>query len=1437
MIERTFEDVPEGELKEADQQAFLVSLGWPSGTTWQDLLRSRRVLLISEAGAGKTHECGERAQLLRCAGEPAFYVELSSLATGNLRDQLDDEEEARLDAWLASQSDVATFFLDSIDELRLSTGSFEQALKRLKKVIAGHLSRARIVITTRPIPFDEQLVRQLLPVPPTPSTKANEETFAKIAMGVERQQPAEDEDDAPPPDWRTVALMPLTDTQIAEFAKSQGVEDAHALLEDLKRRNAQEFARRPQDLIELCADWREHKRVRTHRDQVATNVRVKLQPSDERLEPTDLSVDKATEGASRLALAMLVTRRMTIRHSAASDKIQDEVPLDPAIILSDWGSDERKALLERPLFGFASYGRVRFHHRSVAEYLAAERLRTLRKQGMPFTALKRLLFAQTRRKTIVRPSMRPVAGWSALAEDGVFEMLRDHEPSVLVDEGDPESLSQSQRNQVLRAFVKRHGEGGWRGMTVPHIQVHRFASPGLGVELANLWHAGIENHEVRQILLSLIAAGPIADCADIAYDVARDAHAALAERIIAIDAMVAIGDRRIGDIAADLAAADAAWPDAIARSTVLRLFPEHLSVDGLCQTLAWVKEPNRDAGELGWHLPRLIANSEVDAVSLEALRDGLVEVLREGLRWRDEWPHVVCDRPHLAGVLAAICVKGLDEHKTDPWLQASVLALRLQDLQSGNNEPYQALRQQLANLTADENERFFWAEDFLVQSLHPTTDPWQRYAEVVLHEGSLELRADRDLDWIRQSLGDKTRTQDDRAMLLQAGISLSPDREHWREHLAHLKRLVSDRPDLVATIDDRLKPPKLDEESARWERRHAARQAQHERRDAENKATWIRFWRQVADDPDGMFSSERRLNTARNLWTAMRHVGDDSRVSGWNRRFIEEHFGKDTANRLRLALMQIWRGDQPTLPSERPEHERNTYLVRWQLGLAALYAEAESPSWAVELTEDLAALASRYALIELNGLPTWIEHLIAAHPGAVDSILGEELTWELEQSASSHGRSILLQDTAYAPTLVARQLLPRLRDWLEATGADTVEPGEFEGVAQRLRQVVDIILAHGDEDARTHLLALARRRLEENPPDALALVWLPTIMCIDAELGVAALEHRIREVDPGPRTEAVRWFGVLFGDLDSDINLKTPTFTPQLLLRLLRLAYWHVRPDDDTERDGTSHGIRHYAERARNRIVSALLDTKGADGYSAKLEMADEPACAHFRDRILAVAQELWAEEIDSTPLDEKQAVELDRHGETPPSTDEQMFAIMNDRLSDIDELLLRDTSPRETWATITDEKLLRREIARELRNAARRLYTVDQEAVTADEKETDIRLRSVVSDHEAVIELKRAEAWSARELREGIHDQLVERYMRARNAASGCLLVSIAKPDRQWKHPDDDTLVSFPALESLLRAETQRVVDSMHGQVSLSVHVLDLRSKVPKEQVPKEQA
>lgn len=1431
MIERTFRDIPEGKVSEADQQSFLVSLGWSRGATWDDLLESKRILIISEAGAGKTYECRTKAERLWNAGEPAFFVELAALAKEELRGQMNTEEEARLDAWLSSKSDVATFFLDSLDELKLTLGSFELALKRLKKCIGNQLHRARVVITTRPIPFDERLVRKILPVPPDYSSEPREEAFAKIAMRDHLQQ-QDDNDIDPSPTWRTVALMPLSDEQIVEFSRNQGVDEPDLLLEDLKNRNAQEFARRPQDLIELCADWREHKLIRTHRDQVATNIRVKLLPRNNRDEPAELSINKAIEGASRLALAMHMTRRLTIRHSAEADVVYGEAALSPEIILSDWNLNERKALLERPLFGFASYGRVRFHHRSVAEYLAAERLMTLMERGMPFRALKRILFAETKGRTIVRPSKRPVAGWLALQQNRVFELLRDNEPAVLLNEGDPESFTQPQRNQALRAYSERYGLVGWQDLQVPRVQVRRFASEKLADEIDRIWRRGVENPEVREVLISLIEAGSIEDCADIVFEVACDTAASVAERIKALDALAALGDKRLDKIVTNIVAADYRWSDKVARRAILRLFPKHMSVDQLCQVLRWIRPKEDRVDDLAWQLGWIIANSKLDYSTVAELRDGIAALICDGLKWTNAWPHIASDRSNLIEALAATCERGLDVCQSGKWFDASVLSLRLHNRNYGNGEWINLLRNRLANFNADNTERLFWAADNLLQSLK-NNHPRKRYFLISADDGPVKLNPDRDLAWVSDSLGDTTLDLDKRAMLLEAALLLTQDRSKRTKHAERLKSLVDYEPSLVKRIDEWLKQLKSEKEGRRRERQMAKQKKEKEkRRKAKERKGWVSFYRKISNYPADAFSPDRRRHTAWNLWNVMRDESNDRRSSaGWNRRFIEEHFDKETADRFRRVLMEIWRDYLPTSPSIRMKGGRNTLPMCWQLGLAAIYAEAEDSNWADKICDEEARSAARFALIEPNSFPQWIEALSATHPTAVEKTLGNELSWELKQASGAHSNLGVLQKVNYASENVVQLFLPRLKAWLNEDG-DQI--GKAVGMAEKVRQVTRIILLHGEADAISKLKRTALQRLEQKLPRELRLVWLTTLMHIDPPIGVDRLEDQIKTVKPAKSSDAVTWFARLFGDQWNKINLSDEGFTPEVLLRLLRLAYRHIRIQDDVRHKWPPlRDFRPAAERVRDSIVSALLDAKGEEGRSAKLEMAEELSCLHFKDRILAVAEEKWAQEIDSNVLDEQQAVALEQNCEVPATTNETMFFIMQDRLSDLDELLQSDVSPQEAWASFPTERLMRREIARVLSDAANSAYIVNQETITANEKETDIRLCSTASAHEAVIEIKLGDRRSAKDLRDAIENQLVKKYMAAGNRRSGALLVTLAK-NREWRHPDGSGKINVEELISLLQKEVERVEEALAGEVKIAVHFLDLRPRLPLERKKK---
>jgi hypothetical protein len=562
----------------------------------------------------------------------------------------------------------------------------------------------------------------------------------------------------------------------------------------------------------------------------------------------------------------------------------------------------------------------------------------------------------------------------------------------------------------------------------------------------------------------------------------------------------------------------------------------------------------------------------------------------------------------------------------------------------------------------------------------------------------------------------------------------------------------------------------------------------------------------------------------------MSHDGEDSQFSGWNRHFIEKQFNTQTADRLRFVLMKTWRSEYPTLPSERPESERNTYLKLWQLGLAAIYAEAEDSDWAIKLSDAEAHLAARYALIELNGLPQWISSLALVHPNAVEEVLGNELSWELNQSPDTYGHSSLLQGISDESEIVARLFLSRLESWMSTDGDQISYADNTTGMAGRVRQVTRVILLNGTAAEIDRLREHALQRLGQQLPLALRLVWLSTLIRIDPLVGIGMLEGEIDTVEPAERSEAVTYLASLFGTHQGAIDLSNERFTPQLLLRLLRLAFHHVRIQDDAYHDESySPDTRDNAEMARNNIVTALFNAKGEDGLVAKLQMARDPLCSHFKDRILAVAEENWAQEVDSEAFDEIQAQALDRRGEALASTNEAMFAMMKDRLSDLDDLLLRDISPREAWAGILDEKIMRREIARELSYASNSIYTVDQEAVTADEKETDIRLRSVFSKHEAVIELKLGDGRSAKDLRDTIENQLVRKYMAAEHSKAGALLVTLAK-DRQWQHPVEKRKIKVDELFSLLIEEANRVQEALGGGYYISVHLLDLRARLPVE-------
>lgn len=337
---------------------------------------------------------------------------------------------------------------------------------------------------------------------------------------------------------------------------------------------------------------------------------------------------------------------------------------------------------------------------------------------------------------------------------------------------------------------------------------------------------------------------------------------------------------------------------------------------------------------------------------------------------------------------------------------------------------------------------------------------------------------------------------------------------------------------------------------------------------------------------------------------------------------------------------------------------------------------------------------------------------------------------------------------------------------------------------------------------------------------------MPILMRLNPSIGVDVLERALHGSEPAQRGPGVEWIGALFNERHggTQIDLSRPSFEPALLLRLVRLAYRHVCPSDDVKHEGAYRpGLREHAESGRNALLSALLKAKGQKAWAAKLEMANDPLLAHFRDRVLQLMREKAAEEADTATLAETDVATLDAKRDISPITRDDMFALLLDRLDDLEELLLSDFSPREAWAGLQEEKLMRREIARVFSDKANHAYVVAQEEVTADEKETDIRLHATTSNQQAVIELKIGDKRPGRDLRDTIRNQLVRKYMAADERGSGCLLVTVSK-DRHWVDPDTGASLDVTGLTGMLQREVEKVSVEMGGLLRITARVLDLR-------------
>ena len=1443
-LQRQFYDVPEdAELEETEHLVSLSQHEFGSNFGWSKLLKSKRVILLAEAGSGKTREMEDQAKRHIQEGRFAFFVALESLDREPIIASLSPDEEERFRQWKASSQEPAWFFLDAVDELKLTEGKLDRALKRLSRDLGGLLGRARVIISCRPSDWrpiaDLNTVQNRLPIPQrrgnAPSQSSEEVFIEALRRDLGHTSPNPNEDLTDWDDVRIVKMLPMNDTQIKRFAEQSGVADVAAFLNEIDRQNVWTFARRPLDLSDLIVAWTNSGRLGTRAQQHEDNVKAKLKDDPSRPDRGVLSDTKAQLGAERLALALVLTRTRTIRapeqapHTRATDGV-----LDPAEVLTDWTEEERQALLRRALFDPATYGRVRFHHRSVQEYLAAQRLRTLREEGMSIKALFRLLFAERYGVKVVLPSMRAIAAWLALRDDAVRKELINREPEVLLSAGDPGTLELAARKDLVRAFVAKYGRGDWRGLDFLLDDVRRLAHPELEAVIRACWRNEPANHDVRGLLLQLIWQGPVKGCADLAQIAARNPNWDAGHRIAAIMGLLACGYHDSVRVLADeLLAHPESWPAEIVYNVVPDLFPIVITVEELVTVIGKrSQESDRIGQRFDWALRQIVEIIEPGSEQAIELRNNLADLIWRRREETQELYDIRSKFEHVTSALAMLCERQLPEASAKPskeLIRACVIASRFGSKESGGQEPVGRLRRRFETNSNWRNDAF-WAELAFTDEAIPSDDARLRlrYARTESLVGFLDHV---DHPWLKTALADESRPER-RAVALCALIQDWHRQGQIPSELEAIRRNLKGDSSLGQLLAQWTAPHKRSEKLEKMEQ--DARNAAHAQDDSEAQRLedWKKWREEILTDPDNAFSAEKSKATLYNLYHWLCAAKPDrARYSLWDKGALIRAFGPEVAALAETAFRDFWRTAPPTLWSGRSPKKRGGMPYDWIFGLQGLLAETSISGWTASLTSDEARTAVAYSTIELDDFAPCITDLAESHPKEVEEVIGDEVNAELRMGGYYQ---ILptLQHLMHANGNLKHLLIPRLITELKSWPRDFAEDAG-PNWEHHLDQVLRILVNAKNKLDREAIAQQCVNRYESDPVGPLALVWLRGLFRFDAARGTETLLRGFADGnDPDNRERAVNTFASLFGRYDT-VGLEIPDSDERarLLGQLVRHAYVYIRPEDDEVHEGVyTPDARDNAERARDFLLSQLLDTPGAEARRIVLELAEERDFGRFPDRLRLLARQRAATDAEFPPFTPQDVIAIDTRREAPPQDRDALFAVMMDRLDDLQHGLAHDDfSDRRTLRGIKEEAEMQRTLAWRIREKANGVYLVTREEEVAGGKRTDIRLSTTSGDQKAVIEVKIADTrWTLTDIERALREQLVGKYLRHANCKAGCLLLTCHDKRKYWIHPETRKRISFPGIIKFLNDKARALQSEKQHDVRIAVFGLDLTGPMP---------
>jgi hypothetical protein len=1417
-LERRFEELPTDESAESNalQSYTRVSalFGLREGMSWQQLLEKRLVVVVGEPGSGKTWEFRERANALNDTEAVGFYIELERLVAGQIPEIFDEQSRKRFERWQKSSKD-AFFFLDSVDEAKFRRISdFYTALDKFVFGIGEEsLTRARTFISCRvsewqPESDAYEVVRRLRL---RRRAKFRFSQRQRIDQAVNVSTTAEDVGSKEPL-ILVVQLQPLDSSRVRKFVEGRGVQNGDAFIGEIERNYAWEFVRRPVDVVDLINFWLSRGRLGSLSEMINHDVNLKLSAS--RRDPTDpLSIGDALAGAQSLAASTNFCREFNFK--VPDDSYVASNAIDPRVVLpADWRTDQIKALLTRPIFDGASYGRIRFHHRRVAEYLAAQWLSQRMREGCPVGELNGLLFAHIGSAEVLRPSLAPVAAWLCCGDEPWNEHVRTWitatSPAIHLEYGDPACLSVEYKRALLDALKVQGRNRKRQWISSSPDSLSRLAAAELTNDVGGMISDTALSQDLRAVMIDVARYGDLKGCVGSILQVIENVDESLALKTHAAAAIRDIADtqslERLAAVARDTESipnrlcglfCEALYPAIIDEHELIALLRKTEPVDrfsfGIQHQLKNHFDKNIESVDTGRLLLALANLISPQSGSVEVLRFSWVaELLPSVLLALLRHPVLTADEVDIASVAA----QRISEFRQETRGVAD------EDLPAINkvSQKHSAVRHaSFWRMVSDYRNRLgrdpFWVGNVF------------DYYEVL-------RPASTDLEWLLRDVRDRV-TERDRELALRFAFQLggaswkdwarlwsaTQGNRQLRRQLWQFTRLrvFGWVPRLWYNIRNR-----FGEKWWWYQKYHYLRSAWYWLH-----SEWI------------LLTHLRRLSLGEQFrWLGQLAIGAHNANShrwtpdSWDQ--LRKKRGWIIVWATKNGCKRAWQRFWPPLPHEEEDPTKTDYRII--VGLSGLQiAVHEGLEWGKLSVED-ARRAARYGVNELNGFAPWLSALASARTAEVADVLRECVRGEWEFAADRP-----------APHEVLNKLVWQ-GEYLDWAIRDEIwrlfqlgDPSNNEIFGSGLK-----VLIRSRSDSRAELAQLAEDRANQLGCDSARFIaWIGVLLQMDASKAITLLEEKLAENSNAVEVMVRVCASLNERRIDDGKLITNPNFLePTNLRQFIPLVYRYVKPADDISHEGSfSPGARDEAQMFRGGLIDSLSKSDTKEAFEVLRDLLCEPSMAESADWIEHLLDNRRLREAEAEPWVAEDIRVFEQEHEIEPKTDRDLFAIARKRLNDVKHDVEKAENSLRTDIRIDDaESVLRQWLQRELRRRSRNRYVVPQEEEIDQQHRPDLRLHNPRTAPVGM-EVKWAHKWSLAQLLERLENQLIDQYLRDHHAHYGVYIIGRIDPSQQhWIDPETHERVSFERLIEILQNRARSLVLRSQNVEDILVVAIDFR-------------